>query len=105
MALPAGLSPATTTFEASYSDTLSYGSVEIGGPPRIRTVFWPVKSRDFTAKVCSRKPFAGWKFFQTITGAVIKPILEFSVWDYLNQELICRQRTRLKRAMRNWSSR
>ena len=53
MALPAGLSPATTTFEASHSDILSYGSVEIGGLPRIRTVFSPVKSRDFTAKVCS----------------------------------------------------
>jgi len=38
---------------------LSYGSVEIGGPPRIRTVFWPVKSRDFTAKVCSPKAFCG----------------------------------------------
>src|SRR5437667_2877004 len=90
MALPAGLSPATTTFEASRSDILSYGSGEEwsgglmdwwidgkrrpdsrgllstnpllhysitpfrnGGPPRIRTVFSPVKSRDFTAKVCS----------------------------------------------------
>ena len=53
MALPAGLSPATTTFEASHSDNLSYWSVEIGGPPRICTVFSPVKSRDFTVKVCS----------------------------------------------------
>src|SRR5258708_6141870 len=73
MALPAGLSPATTTFEASYSDTLNYGSVEIGGPPRIRTVFSPVKSRDFTAKVCSPKAFCGmeilsnyhWRWDQT----------------------------------------
>ena len=53
MVLPAGLSPATATFEASHSDNLSYGSVEIGGPPRIRTVFSPVKSRDFTIKVCN----------------------------------------------------
>ena len=28
-------------------------SLEIGGLPRIRTVFSPVKSRDFTLKVCS----------------------------------------------------
>ena len=27
--------------------------VEIGGSPRIRTVFSPVKSRDFTIKVCN----------------------------------------------------
>src|SRR6516162_5417675 len=31
MALPAGLSPATTTFEASHYDTLSYGSIEMVG--------------------------------------------------------------------------
>ena len=30
VALPAGLSPATATFEASRSDTLSYGSREVG---------------------------------------------------------------------------
>jgi hypothetical protein len=53
MALPAGLSPATATFEASRSDTLSYGSIEIGGSPRIRTEFSPVKSRGFTVKVCN----------------------------------------------------
>ena len=53
MALPAGLSPATATFEASHSDNLSYGSVEIGGLPRSCTVFSPVKSRDFTIKVCN----------------------------------------------------
>src|SRR5262245_27016833 len=52
LALPAGLSPATATFEASRSDILSYGSVEIGGPPRIRTEFHPGKSRSFTVKVC-----------------------------------------------------
>jgi hypothetical protein len=28
MVLPAGLSPATTTFEASHSDNLSYGSIK-----------------------------------------------------------------------------
>ena len=85
MALPAGLSPATATFEASHSDILSYGSetngrwetgkgrkgergppfyahlltfpsahlLETGGSPRIRTEFSPVKSRDFTVKVCN----------------------------------------------------
>ena len=31
MVLPAGLSPATTTFEASHSDNLSYGSIEMVG--------------------------------------------------------------------------
>src|SRR5215831_18957344 len=31
MVLPAGLSPATTTFEASRSNTLSYGSIEMVG--------------------------------------------------------------------------
>jgi hypothetical protein len=46
-------SPATATFEASRSDTLSYGSIEIGGSPRICTEFSPVKSRDFTVKVCN----------------------------------------------------
>src|SRR5690349_64626 len=29
------------------------------------------------SKFATRNPFVGWKFFQTITGAVIKPILEF----------------------------
>src|ERR1051325_135482 len=53
MALAAGLSPETKTFEASRSDILSYGSIEIGGSPRIRTEFSPVKSRDFTVKVCN----------------------------------------------------
>jgi hypothetical protein len=31
MVLPAGLSPATTTFEASHSNNLSYGSIEMVG--------------------------------------------------------------------------
>jgi hypothetical protein len=82
LVLPAGFSPATATFEASHSDNLSYGSEmgpmerlalswgqcpavyetaavaaephrRNGGLPRIRTVFSPVKSRDFTIKVCN----------------------------------------------------
>src|SRR5260221_4001882 len=57
------------------------------------------------SKFATRKPFAGGKFFQSIAGAVDKPILHFSIWDYLNQELLCRQRTRLKRLMRDWPSR
>ena len=75
MVLPAGLSPATAKFEASHSDNLSYGSVEIGGPPRIRTVFSPGKSRDFTVKVCS--PFASFPdlFAVGISDRIFMPTL------------------------------
>jgi hypothetical protein len=87
MVLRVGFPPTPSTFEASHSDNLSYGSCwrrafigadgetctlagqclavyktaavaaephrQNGGLPRIRTVFSPVKSRDFTVKVCN----------------------------------------------------
>src|SRR6185369_9238390 len=56
MVLPAGLSPATTTFEASHSDILSYGSVEIGGSPRIRTVLCGLRDRCIAAMLATLMP-------------------------------------------------
>ncbi len=54
VALPAGLSPATATFEASHSDTLSYGSVENGGSPRCCPVLCGLRDRCFTAKLATQ---------------------------------------------------
>jgi hypothetical protein len=53
MALPAGLSPATATFEASHSGNLSYGSVEIGELPRIRTVLCGLRDRCIAAMLAT----------------------------------------------------
>src|SRR4051812_15296129 len=53
MVLPAGLSPATTTFEASHSDTLSYGSIEIGGSPRCCPVLCGLRDRCIAAMLAT----------------------------------------------------
>ena len=49
---PAGLPPANSPFEAEDDNKFHHGCGN-GGLPRIRTEFSPVKSRDFTVKVCN----------------------------------------------------
>jgi hypothetical protein len=41
------------TVGADSSFLIRHSDFENGGSPRIRTVFSPVKSRDFTVKVCN----------------------------------------------------
>ena len=53
MALPAGLSPATPTFEASRSDNLSYGSIENGGSPRCCPVLCGLRNRCIAAMLAT----------------------------------------------------
>ena len=59
MALPAGLSPATATFEASHSGNLSYGSVEIGELPRIRTVLCGLRVRCIASMLATQTRHEG----------------------------------------------
>ena len=55
LALPAGLSPATATFEASHSNNLSYGSVENGGSPRCCPVLCGLRDRCIAAMLATQK--------------------------------------------------
>ena len=59
MVLPAGLSPATATFEASHSDILSYGSIKgFGASGETRTLVGPF-ARQFTKLLLSLLSHAG----------------------------------------------
>jgi hypothetical protein len=96
---PAGLPPADSPFEAEDDNNFTtdaemacraVASAKAGGSPRIRTEFSPVKSRDFTVKVCN--PIATRRRILPWRDAAARSVLCSSDRnrDFASREMACR---------------